>query len=641
MPKITSNTSNSNKQPESVSGLLGGLNVFQDETLIKDSELTDARNILLSVDGIEPRPGTNRVGGDGGGSKVYGGVGFYMAIGTRQFLRMQNGQLKSGLTTPTAVSGTNSYNATARCQFVVARNKVYLFNGIDPLTMYDGSTLTVFTAMTTPVGLGISVQGSAGTTTYSYRISAFNNIGETLACSSVTTGTGNATLSLSNFNRLTWTATTGATGYNVWGRKATGLGETYITTVYTNTYDDNGEFDQTTSLPPEANSTAGIICSMGIFGPQQRIFGAGDPNYPSRLYWGGLGSNIGNFSGSTEGGGAVDVFKDDGSTIRDILPFQGGVIVWKDNAVFKFSFTSSGDPQIEEITRSFGGIAFRGSRHVENDVIFPARKDGRLAFYSLGNQENYAGTVLRTNELSIKVAPELENVEVSRLNFACSFYYNNIYGCSISDVGSTVNDKTWCLDTRFGAWTYWDGFAANFYMVYTDTDGSQKLYAGDDSSGYMIEMFTSARNDSGTAISGLFAMKSHNQKAFKLYKKYFDPTFQFKDITGTGTINGDIILDGATVASSFSISAQTTGGAGVGSMLVGSFLPGEDINSTPPAELSADTPIEIKTVKKARSIKYRFRFSANNSRFKFLGYTHDYMMLGGKDLPSDSRTYPA
>ena len=59
-----------------ITGFLGGLNTFQDETVIKDSELTEAKNIILNIDGIEPRPGSINFGNESG-TRVVGAVGFY------------------------------------------------------------------------------------------------------------------------------------------------------------------------------------------------------------------------------------------------------------------------------------------------------------------------------------------------------------------------------------------------------------------------------------------------------------------------------------------------------------------------------------------------------------------------------------
>ena len=474
MSYINQKVKNNPKKEEIVTGFLGGLNTFQDQTLIRDSELTEAKNIILSVDGIECRPGILQYGTTLN-SRILGGIGFYTSTGTREFLRFSGTQLQKYVgTTPTNI-GSTTYNSSALMNLLLARDKVYTFNGVDPLSYYDGSTITVFSSLTTPVGLGVTPTGTTGSEPYAYRISAFNSQGETLACASVATATGNATLSATNYNALAWTAVTGAVGYNVWGRKSTGLGHTYMATVYTNAYNDKGQDTPSVlTLPPEGNTTLGMICSMGVFAIG-RIFAAGDPSNPSRLYYGGVGANINNFSTAPEGGGSVDVFKNDGQIIRAILPYQGGVIVWKDNAIYKFSFNSSGYPQLEEITRSFGGIAFRSCKHVENDVVFAAKKDGRLAFYSLGNQENYSSAILRTNELSIKVASRLADINTAYMQNSAAFYFNNIYGCAIPKSTSTTNNRIWCLDTRFGAWTYWDDLNPNFFMDYVDSTVAQSI----------------------------------------------------------------------------------------------------------------------------------------------------------------------
>ena len=643
MPSIVGNIQDPETKTDVISGFLGGLNSFQDESMIKDSELTESKNILLSVDGIEPRPGTVHYGSSSG-SRMLGGFGFYKSDGTRQFLRYcsgSNNKLQKYVSgTPTDI-GSTTFNASARMNFVQARDTVYGFNGQDNLWKYDGTTITTYTALTTPTGLTVGAQGTTGSTSYSYRVSAFNSIGETLACTNVSIANGNATLSATNYNKLDWSAVTNATGYNIYGRKSTGLGETYMGTVYgVITYNDQGGDDPSLSLlPPEANSTAGIKSTMAVFAIS-RIFAAGDPDYPSRLYFGGTADNIGNFSGSSIGGGSVDVFRNDGAIIRAILPFQGGVIIWKDNAIYKFSFTDTGLQRLEEITRSFGGISFRSAKHVENDIIFAAKKDGRLAFYSLGNQENYASTVLRTNELSIKIASKLREVNTDELENSCAFYFNNVYGCAIAKEGSTVNDRIWCLDTRFGAFTYWEGISANFFMTYIDTDGSEKLYYGSDSTGYMEEMWTDDRSDNGSAISVEWATKSFNQKAFHKFKEYHNPTFQFKSVYTSGALSGDIILDGVTVSASFTINQQSTGGAGMGASLFGFVLFGDAPNSTDLDQaVSSDILVEVKTIKQARSIKYRFRSNSATARYKFLSLANTYMILADKLLPSTSRVY--
>lgn len=629
---------------ESVTGFIGGGNTFQDETVIKETELTKFKNIILTVDGLEPRPGSTNYGGEQD-SRVRGLFPYYKADGTRKLIRFSNGKIYYKNGSSWTQIGSDTWTADTNMNMLQVRNNVYFFNGTEKIRYSDGSTITSFTTLTTPVGLTVAAQGTTGSTAYSYRISAFNSVGETLACVAVAISNGNATIDTTNYNKLDWTATAGATGYNVYGRTATGIGETYLATVYTNKYNDTattsaGDYLSPSNviLPPEANTTTGITCAKGVFS-QSRIFAAGDPNYPSRLYYGGAGSNINTFYFSENGGGATDIFKDDGTIIRDILPFQGGVIVWKDNAIYKFYLNSLGQPTLEEITRSFGGISWRGSKHVENDVIFPTKKDGRIAFYSLGNQENYSSNILRTNELTIKIADNLTDINISKIGNAASFYFNNIYGCAIATNTSTTNNRIWCLDTRFGSWVHWDGLSPNCFSEYTDTDGTQKMYHGSDTTGYVVEMFTDDRNDNDVAIDVQWATKAFNQKAWQYYKKYVNPTLQFKDITRTAAIEGDIILDGSTITGNFTINQQTTGGGGAGAYLPGIVLPGISAGDTSASNVSADTIVELAYWERARSIKFEFRSNTVNARYKFLSLAFGYMILEGKRLPSTVRQY--
>lgn len=624
---------------EIVTGFIGGLNLFQDQTVIKEGELTEAKNVVLSVDGVEPRHGTLNYGDTSSDTKIYGMLGFYLSNGTRQFLRISGGRMKkyvSGSWTSVDSTAFSSVNTV----LLQARDKVYCFNGTDDLRVWDGTSMTTYTALTTPAGLGVTATGTTGSTAYSYRVSAFNANGETLACTAVAIANGNATLSNTNYNALSWTAVGSAVGYNVWGNKATGLGETYLSTVYTNSYNDKGiDTPSITLLPPEGNTTGGIKGKYACFAIS-RIFVAGDSNNPSRLYWGGVGTNLANFSSAPEGGGYVDVFKNDGAAIRAIVPFQGGVIVGKDNGIYKFSFTDAGLPRLEEITRSFGMISHKASRQVENDIIFPARKDGRLAFYSLGNQENFTASVLRSNELSIKNSPLLSNVNLQYLENADSFYFNDIYGCAIPKTGSSENDRIWCLDTRFGAWVYWEDLSPNCFAAYVDTDGSESLYFGHSSNGYVVEMFVDDRNDNNEAISVAWATKSFSQEAPMTYKHYLDPTFQFKNINQSGAISGQIIVDGAIQEKDFSVTTGSLGGAGFGAMLFGQPLFGESTGGTAADVSSADQVIEtfLNNID-GRYIKYSFSSSSKNLRFKFLSLQHAYQTLEGKRLPSTSRVY--
>jgi len=121
-----------------------------------------------------------------------------------------------------------------------ARQIIDFFVGLFPATLDD---------LSTPENLQVAPQGTPGSTTYSYRVSAINAKGETLACAKVTITNGAATLNETDYNQLTWDAVTGATGYRVYGR--TEDAEAYMAEVENNLYNDKGQDtpDEETAVP--------------------------------------------------------------------------------------------------------------------------------------------------------------------------------------------------------------------------------------------------------------------------------------------------------------------------------------------------------------------------------------------------------
>jgi hypothetical protein len=126
--------------------------------------------------------------------------------------------------------------------------------------------------LTAPTGVAVAPAGTPGGTTYGYRISAINSTSGayTLASTTVTTTAGNASLSVSNYNHITWNAVPGATGYKVYGR--TSGSELLIATVTSPTlsYDDTGTVTPSGALPTE-NSTGKTIVYPATDGPKRSI----------------------------------------------------------------------------------------------------------------------------------------------------------------------------------------------------------------------------------------------------------------------------------------------------------------------------------------------------------------------------------
>ena len=104
----------------------------------------------------------------------------------------------------------------------------------------------------------VTNQGTPGATSYSYVIVAKNANGTTTPSGTTTTTTGNATLTGVNFNRISWTAVTGATSYDVYrtasGGTPSSTGRISISLAAT-TLDDTGLAGDSASVPG-SNTTA-------------------------------------------------------------------------------------------------------------------------------------------------------------------------------------------------------------------------------------------------------------------------------------------------------------------------------------------------------------------------------------------------
>lgn len=692
-------------------GFSRGVNTLQDITLVHDKNLTQGDNIMLVVDGVTRRYGSSKTStgwDDGGGDKVYGASGFYKkSDGTRKFIRIANGKLQylNG-TTWTDVAAT-AYTNT-KTSFVQIANKIFIHNGTDALSYYDGSAISSYTALSTPTGLAVTprfialaaissitrsgstatvttatahglitgdyvtISGAAqteynvtatvtvtsttiftytvsgtpatpatgtlvgtrgGVTQYSYRIEAFNSTGGTAACARVSISTGINQLSSSNYNELTWNTVANATGYNVYGRTSSGFQEVYLATVYTNSYNDTyADVPVVTKPAPEVSTSGGIKAKHAIYAlGRQFAIGVteGSTYYPTRIYYSGTINYIDSFNAWTYGGGWVEIYANDGGEIVSIAPYQSGILIFKTNGIFYFYFTSSGDPALKDITRSYGGVSIDCVQAIENNIIIVGQMEDRIGVWTVGTQANYGSDEIRTNELSVFIKNELENVNRTYLSNIATFFFKNMFGFTYTSGSNTENNEGWIFDTQFGSWVHWDGLPMQVTHYVTYDDGSTvKLYGCSNHDGYMIELMRSQRNDNGDAFRSIIGTKFYNQGLFDIEKIYRNPVLWFKFIQ-SGSISIEVWFDGTQLGGSAPINS-TEGGAGIGADLAGSILPGDTYSSITQSEAAADIISELTIMQMARSIGIYLIDETYNSNWIFMGVHIPYTILDGK-----------
>ncbi len=133
------------------------------------------------------------------------------------------------------------------------------FNGTTSSYSLQNTGSFVQGGIATPAAPTVAAQGTTGATSWSYAVTAYDGLGETLASTATTVTTGNATLDGSNFNRITPTRVNGAVSYRVYRTAAGGTPSStgYIGTVAggaTTFYlDDTGL--TATGTAPVANTT--------------------------------------------------------------------------------------------------------------------------------------------------------------------------------------------------------------------------------------------------------------------------------------------------------------------------------------------------------------------------------------------------
>lgn len=103
----------------------------------------------------------------------------------------------------------------------------------------------------------VTPTGATGTTSWYYVITALNSEGETTASGVGVTNSGVATLSATDYNALSWAATSGAASYNVY-QSTDNINFYLLANSTTNSYNDVGDAVGT-QTPPTSNTTMTLL----------------------------------------------------------------------------------------------------------------------------------------------------------------------------------------------------------------------------------------------------------------------------------------------------------------------------------------------------------------------------------------------
>lgn len=552
----------------------GGLNTLLKQTEIKDNELAQADNLKLIGLGVPTKregtanyfltapsvaTGAQRVRGLKGVLFASGvsGVNELLAVSDYGILVKRSGASYSEIPGASYASG---YNA----EMVQSFNNVYIVNGLNVLTKYGGVSISSFTALSKPTGLtATNLSGVSGTFTRSFRVSAFNGIGETLASDAVLITLTPQDLTTTTI-RLNWTTSSPSSqvaGYGIYGYDQGD--ERLIATLDSSTlrYDYKGSPEPSNLVSTQlADSTAGPIAKF-IISHKDRIVVGNISGLPSRIMWSGGGPNIDKFNWRY-GGGYIDIDKDSGDRITGLIEFQDVIVVFKEKSIWQVILTNSGSlviPVVNLIIRGVGCVSHRTIKHVENDVFFLSRR----GVFTLGNEAAYAINILRTNELSEKIRPLFQTLSTSQLALTCAVYQDNKYRLSYPGATNNVNTKEIIYDRERLSWMGPNNplTPAGVYEVYYDGDNKENLLWGDTNDNFVTEFSSNYSSDKGVTIQTYLLTKKTaftNPFRFKQVKTLYS---NWRNVLGSPNVN--IILetrDGAqTTAESFTVSVNNSG----------------------------------------------------------------------------------
>src|SRR6185312_5610517 len=149
-----------------------GLNILVSPTQIAPDEVAEMTDCQLIEDGKiqAPRDGQSYYGASNG-SRITGLFSFYKSDGTKQLVSVSGTGLYKyvNATTWTLITG-KTFTTTLDMAAIMTHDRLYLCNGTDGLSYYDGSSITPFTAIGTANTPSVVATGSSGSYTYSYKI---------------------------------------------------------------------------------------------------------------------------------------------------------------------------------------------------------------------------------------------------------------------------------------------------------------------------------------------------------------------------------------------------------------------------------------------------------------------------------------
>lgn len=510
---------------------VGTVTDYDSRRIVEDA-LKSSANMVLEQNGVvRPRPSlvkygpqpANEILGELFECKVVNGtnISFYLISmqvnGNNAYIHYARGEDS----TWTKIS-TKAYDKTAPAHFVQIGDKVLVMNGVNALSYIDLSnwTITAFNKITdpasAPTATATGLSGS-GFLVY-YAVTANSSVGETKAsaAASLTIGKSRDSWdSSTQYVSLSWTAVTGATGYNVYvgtardgeGNPAMYLLKANIDSTITTFKDDGSGAIDISRVAPEYNSTAGPKATRGTV-VNGRLWLVGDTDNPYYVWYGGDWGHEIDFSPSGNGGGYITVASGTKEIPIAVVPFRRGT---GDSTVVVLTQGSNGSGrrfQISNSTVSYGdesvvvwaptedsgrdGTDSPDAIVIYNNSLYYPSRDGFKTTGTMPSLQN----ILSTRSISATIQDQISLLKSSAMSKAVGLAYEGRIYWALP-LGDTENNRVWIYHPdQKGAWmTSWY-LDAKWLSLYNDNSGDTHflMYCADGHI-YELDRYTATRDD--------------------------------------------------------------------------------------------------------------------------------------------------
>ena len=640
--KIRQIASNQRRVQREVKNFSGGVNRLLEEARIGFNEAKEATNLIQVQDGLwKPRWGTQYYGlelpanCDGASEYVTSASGTEIVAiaGGKAYKSVDGGSW-------TEITGA-TFTAGVQCFFLQISGYLYIVNGVDSMSRYNGTVLTTYTEISAPTGLsGARGSLSDGSISEYAEVTAVNDIGETVGSTEAVVTVNKIRDQWTTGEKITWTwnAVSGATGYQLYISESAGR-ECLVASITGTSYVDDGvaEINPYVETPLANTTGAHKFKSMCVSG--NRIWATGDTNNQYNVYWSGTGKqDMGKFS-DFYGGGEVALERGGREKPVSIVHYKTGVGEGRTTVLCSTPEGKGSVWQISISQATVGDYSFSvpsaskvvGSSGTDSQLSVVADNNNiwffnRRGFFTLGPEKNYYG-ILRTNELSSRIRPYIRGLIGSKINTVCGYFYDAKVFFSVP-TSSSGNNKIIYYDTERMNWVVDWSVGAKQFLQYTDSLGNNHFLYVPVSGKRLIEFSEDFQGDLGVAFNTIYL--SGRWTLSKLWKDFLKLKKVFIKLGNPrGAINFEVA--GSTKTGGFtSIGSATitnlTSMTGMGFDLMGGVLMGSSDGIPTSFSDSAD-PRYIKVNKKLRDIQLRLTTNSLDADYTLHSFIFDGLQL--------------